>query len=613
MLRGRGPVIFCSCVLLSILVIVGPARPAAAAQLDVPGGFPTIQAALNAASAGDTIVVAAGTYNENVDFGAKDVTLQSSAGPETTTIMGSRTTVRIGPNGRLRGFTISGGTAPFGGGLEVTRAGTVIEGNVFADNAQDAGGYGAAIGGSGASPVILRNRFHRNTCDNQHLSGVVAFVNTSRPYIANNIFEDNPCRAINMTVPVAAQPMVVNNTIVRNRTGIYVGSRIDGHVYRNNIVFENGIGVEVVPRDPGSYSFDHNLVAGNGANYVGLPDQAGTAGNLSADPQFTGSALGDYHLSPKSPAVDAGSEALAPRVDFAGVARPADGNSDAVARTDIGAFETAGPTITAPTSMYVMVARDGGVFAPGGSGFHGTAGLRPGDGILRDPSGRIIGASGSPLDSPVVAFAYTPSRQGYWLVQADGGVIPIGDAPDVGDVRGAGLTAPIVGSSATRDGAGLYLVAADGGLFALGTAPFRGSLGGLALNKPIVGMGLDGDGTGYFLVASDGGVFAFGAAFRGSLGATQLNRPIVGIAVGTEGGYVLVASDGGAFTYGVSFAGSLGSTRLAAPIVGIALDPDSRGYWMAGADGGAFAFEAPFYGSVAPVLLNSPISGIAAI
>ncbi len=263
-------------------------------------------------------------------------------------------------------------------------------------------------------------------------------------------------------------------------------------------------------------------------------------------------------------------------------------------------------------TQYVMVAKDGGVFAPGGQGFNGTAAVRPGEGIKRDSQGRIIGASGSPLDSPVVAFAYTPSREGYWLAQANGGVIPIGDAGDVGDLLDLDLNAPIVGAAATDDGEGLYLVASDGGVFALGTAPFKGSLGGARLNEPIVGMSVDGDGEGYLLAAADGGVFAYDATFLGSLGSSVLNKPIVGIDVAPDGGYVLAASDGGVFAYGVEFAGSLGSLTLQQPVVGIALDPDGGGYWMAGADGGVFAFDAPFRGSVANLVLNAPISGIAA-
>ena len=54
-------IVFATC--MALLFFMGSAR---AATINVPGDQPTIQAAVNAASAGDTIVVAAGTYNEDV-------------------------------------------------------------------------------------------------------------------------------------------------------------------------------------------------------------------------------------------------------------------------------------------------------------------------------------------------------------------------------------------------------------------------------------------------------------------------------------------------------------------------------------------------------------------
>jgi hypothetical protein len=55
---------------------------------------------------------------------------------------------------------------------------------------------------------------------------------------------------------------------------------------------------------------------------------------------FVNQAAGDYHLMPWSPCVDSGTNDGAPLDDFDGRLRPADGNADGLAVTDMGAFES---------------------------------------------------------------------------------------------------------------------------------------------------------------------------------------------------------------------------------------------------------------------------------
>src|SRR5947209_17851598 len=74
---------------LTPLVLLGlTPLTARAATINVPAGQPTIQAAINAASNGDTVLVAPGTYYENINFMGKAITVTSYCGPEVTTING---------------------------------------------------------------------------------------------------------------------------------------------------------------------------------------------------------------------------------------------------------------------------------------------------------------------------------------------------------------------------------------------------------------------------------------------------------------------------------------------------------------------------------------------
>ena len=208
-------------------------------------------------------------------------------------------------------------------------------------------------------------------------------------------------------------------------------------------------------------------------------------------------------------------------------------------------------------------------------------------------------------------MASTPDGGGYWLVASDGGIFAYGDAGFHGSAGNLTLNKPIVGMTPSHDGGGYWLVASDGGIFAYGDAGFYGSAGNLVLNKPVVGMTASPDSGGYWLVASDGGIFAYGdAGFHGSAGSLTLNKPIVGMTPSHDGGgYWLVASDGGIFAYGDStFYGSMGGHPLNQPIVGMAATPDGHGYWFVASDGGIFSFGDAAYEGAHPTsgTVNSP-------
>jgi hypothetical protein len=251
-----------------------------------------------------------------------------------------------------------------------------------------------------------------------------------------------------------------------------------------------------------------------------------------------------------------------------------------------------GEQVAPAPSGYRLVAADGGVFAFGRAGYHGSTGDRV-------------------LNRPIVAGAPTRSGEGYWMAASDGGVFAFGDAAFLGSTGDRALNRPIVGMAATPTGRGYWLVASDGGVFAFGDAAFLGSTGGRVLNRPIVGMAATPTGRGYWLTASDGGVFAFGdATYFGSTGGMALGAPITTMMATPWGdGYWLVGADGGVFSFGrAPFFGSTGALRLRAPIVAATASPTGGGYWFTASDGGVFAFgDAPFHGSTGDRTLNSPV------
>ena len=97
-------------------VLIWACQAAEATIIYVSAGQ-SIQAAIEAATNGDEIVVAPGTYNEAINFLTRAVWLHSSGGPSVTTINGTghyhvvQCILGEGPDTILEGFTIRGGNA----------------------------------------------------------------------------------------------------------------------------------------------------------------------------------------------------------------------------------------------------------------------------------------------------------------------------------------------------------------------------------------------------------------------------------------------------------------------------------------------------------------------
>ena len=195
-------------VLPVLLIALGPATVGARTlhvRADGTGDAPTIQAAVDSAAVGDTVLVHEGTYtdvHEDAfgDFSAVEmksgVIVRSAAGPAVTYI-----NVSAGPGPSrgflcvdcdestvIEGFTITGGDAYFGAGLLIVGGAPLITGNELVDAS---GGSGGAMTITAASQTVVRdNRFANNTaCCGP--GGALLIESSSAPQVTGNEFAGN--------------------------------------------------------------------------------------------------------------------------------------------------------------------------------------------------------------------------------------------------------------------------------------------------------------------------------------------------------------------------------------------------------------------------------------
>jgi hypothetical protein len=340
--------------IISLLAIITgfllfSAFEANAATLNVPRDYPTIQAGIDASQDGDTVLVDPGIYVECINFLDKGITVASSAGPEVTVIDASRQgtvvtiTTLLGQQVKqcsLQGFTLRNGAPSCSYGncapataILIEGSSPIITGNIIDGNSDL---YEAVY--TDGSPIIEKNIFLNFSCNEDPASAVVVIqpcLSTSA-IVRNNLFFNNPCRAISFTGEDGGQAQVANNTIVGNKGGIAISTMfLYGCPLKNNIIVRNEKAFEIQGGFIRGFVWENNLVYGNDIDYSGVSDQTGTYGNISADPLFLDPAGDDYHLCPGSPAIEMG--------DPSGIqlaATDLDGNPRVInGKVDIGAYE----------------------------------------------------------------------------------------------------------------------------------------------------------------------------------------------------------------------------------------------------------------------------------
>ena len=244
-------------LLLAFLVITVSSCVGTATKIYVqPGGSNPIQAAVNNASSGDTIIVAPGIYVGNIDISKinnlNDLVLMSASGnPADTTIIADNSApitvqgvisiTKFKTNVTIKGFTISGASRNNTGGYP-NLAGVylengnqcTIENNIFMND-----GLGVSVSG-GSGNTISNNMVNRTKAvgPNMMIEGI-NIANSPNTMISQNTVSNNNY-GIHVTGSLKGSS-ISGNSVNKNNNGIFLDNTkdvaVDGNTLNSNDLF----------------------------------------------------------------------------------------------------------------------------------------------------------------------------------------------------------------------------------------------------------------------------------------------------------------------------------------------------------------------------------------
>jgi len=316
----------CKYTILLLLTIISLASLLYPVSLQVPTRYKTIQEAINRAADGDTILVAPGTYKENINFQGKNIVVTShyifSNDPgfiANTVIDGSNPAdpgiascvvflSGEGPRTILQGFTLTKGTGTIrtepngtswreGGGIMILRSSPTIKHNLIVrnivlDTTGVTGAGGGGIGCAEGSPQIVNNTITQNQA--RYAAGIMLY--RSGVVLKDNIIcqnkggQDYGGAGIVMESNGPAEKIMENNTIIANASwgsGFYGGRAGALLVFktsvqaRNNIIWgniqNNGEQIYIHPERTTAAFTSNNIEGGRDGK-----------GNINEIPNFPG-------------------------------------------------------------------------------------------------------------------------------------------------------------------------------------------------------------------------------------------------------------------------------------------------------------------------------------
>lgn len=322
------------CIVIAALLVPGSIAHATVWYVHPDSTLNSIQTGMGLCSTGDTVLVGAGTYMENINFNGMAITVTSEYGPDTTIIDGGSPanpdtgTVVLFISGEdtnsvMKGFTITNGTGTVdpvygaeGGGILCVNSSPTITDNIICEDSARWGGGIECLNNS--NPIISNNMIVNNKADYEG-GGIDMAFGASPIIIGNTISGGTAQFAGGISVDSLAQPLIRKNIITDNIAFTYGGgigcynnsaATIDSCIISGNTLWGvqsaysntqinycniiDNLGYDVYNYGPSTIDCENNWWGHATGPYHPTSNPGGQGGNVSDYVDFNPWATGPY-------------------------------------------------------------------------------------------------------------------------------------------------------------------------------------------------------------------------------------------------------------------------------------------------------------------------------